>query len=70
MTWPAPSVLTVTGAGQVVIAKFASLQLKLTVVFVLFHPFLFAVGLTSAVITGETATAGGVTEAVPLKLPV
>jgi hypothetical protein len=70
MLWAAPSLETVTGAGHVAIAKFASLHLNLTVTFVLFHPLPFGSGLIVLVITGAAATRGGVTEAVPLRLPV
>jgi hypothetical protein len=60
----------VTGAGHEAIAKFASLQTKLTVTFVLFHPLLFGGGLIVAVMTGDADATEGITEAVPLRLPV
>jgi len=70
ITCPAPSLVTVIGAGHVAMAKFASLQVKVTVTFVLFHPLAFGGGLTVAVMTGVADATVGVTEAVPLRLPV
>jgi len=44
----APSVVTVTGAGQFATPEMASLQVKLTVTLELFHPAAFGAGETVA----------------------
>src|SRR2546426_3227588 len=51
-TCPAPSVLTVTGAGQRAIPLVASVQMNLTVTSALCQPAALAGGLTDAVMTG------------------
>src|SRR5260221_10575701 len=52
ITCAAPSVPTVTGAGQMATPEVASLQAKATVTAELFHLAAFAAGLATAVITG------------------
>jgi len=53
-TWLAPSVVTVTGAGHVATPEELSVQVNVTVTFVLFHPAALDAGETWAVITGGT----------------
>ena len=55
-TWSRPSVVTVTGAGQLAIPSGPE-QAKLTVAFVLCHPFEFGAGVTVVVIAGGTIRA-------------
>ncbi len=50
--WPAPSVVIVTGAGQVRMPLPPSSQMKLTVTSVLFHPAAFGAGVRVALIVG------------------
>ena len=58
-TWPAPSVLTTTGEGQVAMPELLSEQVKVTVTAVLFHPFEFAAGVATALIVGADGGGGG-----------
>jgi hypothetical protein len=53
ITWPAPSVLTVFGGEQLVMAETAAVQVKFTVTLVLFHPAVFADGVADAVMEGR-----------------
>src|SRR5712691_2737017 len=50
--WPAPSMRTAAGSGQLATPDRLSLQVKLTVTSVLFQPFAFGAGLRAAVIVG------------------
>jgi hypothetical protein len=59
MTWLAPSVVTICGDGQVAIPEPASVQVKLTVTFVLFHPLAFGCGDICAEIVGGGVPGGG-----------
>src|SRR5437867_1028778 len=64
ITCPAPSVVTVTGAGQRATPLVASVHVKVTVAFPLFHPAPFAAGLTATSTTGGVLSILSVTEAV------
>src|SRR5213078_4370632 len=50
--WLAPSAVSVTGSGQLWTPDSASLQVKVTVTAVLFHPARLGAGLAVAVIVG------------------
>ncbi len=52
MTCPAPSVVMVTGEGQDAIPDTLSLQVNVTVTFVLFHPLALGLGDIDAVMVG------------------
>src|SRR5436190_2584473 len=64
ITCPAPSVVTVTGAGQRATPLVASVHVKVTVAFPLFHPAPFAAGLTATSTPGGVLSMLSVTEAV------
>src|SRR5207249_171162 len=64
ITCPPPSVVTVTGAGQRATPLAASVHVKVTVAFPLFHPAPFAAGLTATSTTGGVLSMLSVTEAV------
>lgn len=51
-TWFAPSVLTITGDGQVCIGLLPAVQVNVTVTFELFQPLAFGPGEATAVIVG------------------
>src|SRR5437867_4491003 len=61
---PAPSAVTATGAGQRATPLVASVHVKVTVAFPLFHPAPFAAGLTATSTTGGVLSILSVTEAV------
>src|SRR3989442_12781307 len=63
-TWPAPSLLTVTGSGQRAMPLPPSAHAKLTRTSVLFQPAVFGNGLTTALIVGRLLSMLSVTEAV------
>jgi hypothetical protein len=61
VAWPettcaVPSVVTVTGGGQLAIPDSASSHVKVTVTSVWFHPAAFGAGLTVAVIVGAVTS--------------
>src|SRR3990170_2465699 len=60
ITCPAPSVVTVTGAGHDAMPDpgIGSLHVKETVTSVLFQPFALGTGSTAYVMTGATASGG------------
>src|SRR2546428_641858 len=64
ITCPAPSVVTVTGAGQRATPLVASAHVKVTVAFPLFHPAPFAAGVTATSTTGGVLSMLSVTDAV------
>src|SRR2546429_1602773 len=64
ITCPAPSAVTVTGAGQRATPLVASVHVKVTVAFPLFHPAPFGAGLTATSTTGEVLSMLSVTDAV------
>jgi len=70
MIWFAPSVETVIGAGHVAMLEDPAVQVKLTVVLVLFQPAPLAAGDMAALIVGGVELTTGVTEVVPLYPPV
>src|SRR5260221_13181485 len=60
--WPASSFVDVTGAGHVRMRLPPSLQVKVTVTSVLFHPAGFGVGVMAALMVGRTVSSPRFTE--------
>jgi hypothetical protein len=56
-TWPCPSLVSVTGDGQVAMPEVGSEHVKLTVTSVLCHPAALAEGDTDAVMVGASPSA-------------